>query len=141
MLAQVFTPTTAVVVPALITVNVATVVIILSLVVAIVFIVWCCVIKIRKIKSKLKQQQLSIYILSYSTGTATKQHALDEVPVRDNPAYQLVSLHKSHHESPSTSVQQATPPTHQASPQYENIMEVDEKCGGDDNEHDYENQK
>ena len=49
-------PTTAAVVPALITVNVATVVIILSLVVTVVFIVWCCVIKKQKINSKLKQQ-------------------------------------------------------------------------------------
>ena len=48
-----FAPATAAVVPALITVNVVTV---MSLVVAMVFIVWCCVIKIRKIKSKLKQQ-------------------------------------------------------------------------------------
>ena len=31
--------------------------------------------------------------------------------------------------------------THQASPQYENIVEVDKECGGDDNEHDYENLK
>ena len=86
---------------------------------------------------------MSIYIYSVTlhVGTATKQQALDEheVPVRDNPAYQLVSLQKSHHESTSTSMQEATPPTHQTSPQYENIMEVDEKCGGDDNEHDYEN--
>ena len=84
---------------------------------------------------------MSVYILSYSTGTATKPQALNEVPVRDNPAYQLVSLQKSHHESASTSMHETTPPTHQASPQYENIMEVDEKCGGDDNEHDYENLK
>ena len=48
-----FAPATAAIVPALITVNVVTVT---SLVVAIVFIVWCFVIKIRKIKSKLKQQ-------------------------------------------------------------------------------------
>ena len=32
-----------------------------------------------------------------------------------------------------------TPPTRQASPLYEIIMEVDKECGGDDNEHDYEN--
>ena len=61
--------------------------------------------------------------------------------MRDNPAYQLVSLQKSHHKSASTSTHVTTPPTHQASPQYENIMEVDEKCGGDDNKHDYENLK
>ena len=47
-----FAPATAAVVPALVTVNVFTVT---SLMVAIVFIVWC-VIKNRKIKSKLKQQ-------------------------------------------------------------------------------------
>ena len=35
-----------------------------------------------------------------------------------------------------TSMHETTPPTHQASPQ---IVEVDEECGGDDNEHDYEN--
>ena len=51
-----FATATAAVVPALITVNVVTVMIILSLVVTIVFIVWCCIIKNRKIKSKLKQQ-------------------------------------------------------------------------------------
>ena len=53
----------AAVVPALITVNMVTGI---SSVVTIVFIVWCCVIKNRKIKSKLKQQWLSI-LLSYST--------------------------------------------------------------------------
>ena len=85
---------------------------------------------------------MSIYILSsLHVGTATKLQALAEVPVRDNPAYQLVSLQESHQESASTSMHVTTPPTHQASPQYENIMEVDEKCGGDDNEHDYENLK
>ena len=34
-----------------------------------------------------------------------------------------------------------TPLTHQASPQYENIVEEDKECGEDDNEHDYENLK
>ena len=59
--------------------------------------------------------------------------------MRDNPAYQLVSLQESHQESASTSMH-VTTPTHQAAPQYENIVEVEEKCGGDDNEHDdYEN--
>ena len=80
-----------------------------------------------------------IYILSYSTGTATKPQSLYEVPVRDNPAYQLVSIQKSHHESASISMHVTTPPTNQVSPQYENIVDVEEKCGGDDNEHDYEN--
>ena len=60
--------------------------------------------------------------------------------MRDNPAYQLVSLQKLHHQSASISMHVTTPSTHQASPQYENIMEVDEECG-DDNEHDYENLK
>ena len=78
-------------------------------------------------------------MLSYSTGTTDKPQALDEVPMRDNPAYQLVSLQKSHHESASICMHEATPPTHQASPQYENILEVDEECGEDDSEHDYEN--
>ena len=58
--------------------------------------------------------------------------------MRDNPAYQLVSLQESHQESTSTSMHVTT---HQASPQYENIIEVDKECGGDDNEHDYENFK
>ena len=80
-----------------------------------------------------------IYILSYSTGKTDKPQALDEVPMRDNPAYQLVCLQKSHHESASTSMHVTTPSTHQASPLYENILEVDEECGEDDNEHDYEN--
>ena len=82
-----------------------------------------------------------IYILSYSTGTTDKPQALDEVPMRANPAYQLVSLQKSHHKSASISMHVTTPPNHQAFPQYENIMEVDEECGGDNNEHDYENLK
>ena len=61
--------------------------------------------------------------------------------MKGNPAYTLVSLQRSHHESASIGMHETTPPTHQASPQYENIVEVDEKCGGDDNEHDYENLK
>ena len=84
---------------------------------------------------------VSTYSVTLHVGTATKLQALDEVPVRDNPAYQLVSLQKSHHQSASTSMHVTTPPTHQASPQYENIVEVDEKCGGDDNKHNYENMK
>ena len=46
----------AIIVPALITVNVVTVMIILSLVATVVFIIWCGVIKKQKINSKFKQQ-------------------------------------------------------------------------------------
>ena len=96
----------------------------------------------KQVKTTIIISWASIYIFRYSTGTATKLQAqLAEVPVSNNPAYQLVSLQESHHESASTSMHVTTPPTHQASPQYENIVEVNEKCGGDDNEHDYENLK
>ena len=91
-------------------------------------------------KKQVKTTIVEYLYTKFSTlGTATKLQALAEVPVRDNQAYQLVRLQKSHQESPSTSMHVTT---HQASPQHENIVEVDEKCGGDDNdEHDYENLK
>ena len=68
------------------------------------------------------------------TGIANTPQALDEVPVRDNPAYQLVKLQKSYQGNTSISIHVTTPSTCQASPLYENIMEVN-------NEHDYENLK
>ena len=95
----------------------------------------------KQVKTTIIISWVSTYSVTLHVGTATKLQALDEVPVRDNPAYQFVSLQKSHHESASTSMHEATPPTHQASPQYENIVEVDEECGGDDNKHNYENLK
>ena len=58
--------------------------------------------------------------------------SLDEVPVRDNPAYQRVNLQKSYHENTSSN---ECVPTQQVSPQYGNLVEVDEECGGDDNKH------
>lgn len=85
---------------------------------------------------------ITIYTYSYSqllhTGIANTPQALDEVLVNDNPAYdQLVNLRKSYQENTSISMHVTTPPTCQASPLYEIIMEVDKEHGGDDNEYDY----
>ena len=125
------------VVSALIAVVVVAMIIILGLTATL---VWRChATKKQKINSKLKQQWLPTVTQLLCTGTANTPQVLDEVPVRDNPAYQLVNLRKSWNTSISMHV--TTSPTHQASQLYENIMEVDKKYGEDDNEYDYENLK
>ena len=85
----------------------------------------------KQVKTTIVEYIHTQLLYTCTVGTATKLQALVEVPVKDNPAYQLISLQESHQESARTSMHVTTPPTHQASPQYENIVEVDEECGGD----------
>ena len=74
-------------------------------------------------------------LLSYSTGRANKTPPQDLVPVRDNPAYQLVNLQRT---DPNGS---ECVTTHEVFPQYENkiIEEEDEECERGKNIHNYEN--
>ena len=72
-------------------------------------------------------------LLSYSTGRANKTPPQDLVPVRDNPAYQLVNLQKT---DPNGSERVTT---HKVSPQYENVEKEDEERERGKNIHNYEN--
>ena len=60
-------------------------------------------------------------LLSYSTGRANKTPPQDLVPVRDNPAYQLVNLQRTDHNGSECVT------THEVFPQYENVEEEDEE--------------
>lgn len=67
----------------------------------------------------------------------------DVVPVHVNPAYQFVTIQRTDelHKDQSSAITCIQQPTDSAevSHQYENVVEVDNKCEGDGNEHDYEN--
>lgn len=72
-------------------------------------------------------------LLSYSAGRANKTPPQDLVPVRDNPAYQLVNLQKT---DPNGSKRVTT---HKVSPQYENVENEDEERERGKNIQNYEN--
>lgn len=65
----------------------------------------------------------------------------DVVPVHANPAYQLVTIQRTDelHINQSNVITQQPTDSAAVSHQYENVVEVNKKCRGDGNEHDYEN--
>lgn len=89
-------------------------------------------------KAQDKQQvktaiQLYCYLLQLLyTGTANQTPGQDLVPVRDNPAYQVVNLNRTDHNGSKHFN------THEVSPQYENIEGVD-IVKDFKNVHEYEN--
>ena len=125
------------IVPALISVNVVTVVTILAA-------IMCCYILRKYIKtSKLTITVITVYLITVSTGA--KGPVQDVVTVSDNPAYQMVIIQRINRTDVNSQLKETTSiiadQSTVTSPQYENIAGVDirhmNNNSGD--EGDYEN--